>query len=424
MKSIRLGVAGGVLLALVLACGLPPPPSPEEEARNDAISAEAARQAEEAERAAVDARTTALEGWRERWEAAEASAREGELATARDLFENSEPPSECAGARAECTAFEEHSVEPIRARLRPWVDYAEHADGFERRLEEVEEMEGEEVARYLVLQAILSDEDTVPEGCPDTICTEERAREIERQRRRARPMQRRGRRALERHAAQYRADKAARMDQALTGTRIDGSVRAEGRGNTQLVLRYVLCGRPVAEAMFLENLRTFEQEGYTWVGCRSSFRRYGWDLNPPPLEEQNVLDLSRLGTATPTAQEPAGEACPPARAGRFGVATASERVSRTSMGDEWPLTVESGCAYCVRSAAFFVHGGRTYGLNGIALSDLPEIDPIWAYDPAGDRMHRRCLASAAREGYPVSDCNRLRVNIGPLLNRALRLCER
>ncbi|MEQ9078617.1 MAG: hypothetical protein RLP09_32425 [Sandaracinaceae bacterium] len=175
------------------------------------------------------------------------------------------------------------------------MSYADRADSLGERIDETRTADvTSDVARYLLLNGVLAEPDEVPAGCPDTICTRERARELQRQRRRARPYVRQGRRALQRHARSYREAKAERLDQALTGTRIDGTVRAEGQENERLVLRYALCSRPVAEAMFLESRATLEREGFEWVGCRSYFRRYGWDLSPPALEEQTIIDSSVL----------------------------------------------------------------------------------------------------------------------------------
>lgn len=78
-------------------------------------------------------------------------------------------------------------------------------------------------------------------------------------------------------------------------------------------------------------------------------------------------------------------------------------VTRADFGDEWPLTVEEGELACEADAVTFTTGGTTYGVNGLAIGrGHPEIDPIWADDPEG-------LVP--------------KINIGPLLQRGLELCE-
>ena len=61
-------------------------------------------------------------------------------------------------------------------------------------------------------------------------------------------------------------------------------------------------------------------------------------------------------------------------------------VSRTMLGDDWPLTVESGVLVCStamggEAVLFRATGGPLYTVNGTAQTyypDLPSIDPIWA----------------------------------------------
>jgi len=45
-----------------------------------------------------------------------------------------------------------------------------------------------------------------------------------------------------------------------------------------------------------------------------------------------------------------------------------KHVSAAEFGDSWPLTVEEGYVYSVRKAAVFETEGKTYGLNGTAIS--------------------------------------------------------
>ncbi len=71
------------------------------------------------------------------------------------------------------------------------------------------------------------------------------------------------------------------------------------------------------------------------------------------------------------------------------------------------LSVESGTLACEAGAVTFESDGVTYAVNGLAIGRAEEngwtdIDAIWVDDPS-------------IEG--------LKINIGPLLDRGLELCE-
>ncbi|WPD17984.1 DUF2511 domain-containing protein [Thermaerobacter composti] len=103
-------------------------------------------------------------------------------------------------------------------------------------------------------------------------------------------------------------------------------------------------------------------------------------------------------TTTPANQEP----------GQNETASSSHdealgtRISAEDLGEEWPLTVDSGYLRCDQQAVIFHHDGVDYAVNGTAKSrGLPPIDPIWADgDIAGTKK-----------------------DIGPLIQRGLTLCE-
>jgi hypothetical protein len=80
-------------------------------------------------------------------------------------------------------------------------------------------------------------------------------------------------------------------------------------------------------------------------------------------------------------------------------------VSKAGFGDSWPLTVDSGELACEGSAVTFkAPDGTTYAVNGTARgsTDLPEIDRIWAEAPG---------------------TMGLKINIGPLIDAGLELCD-
>ncbi len=84
------------------------------------------------------------------------------------------------------------------------------------------------------------------------------------------------------------------------------------------------------------------------------------------------------------------------------------QVSRSELGEEWPLTVDEGVLACDgkdgTGSATFTSGGTKYALNGLAKGkgDGIDIDPIWAPNP---------------------EVSGLKKDISPLIDRALALCE-
>jgi hypothetical protein len=85
----------------------------------------------------------------------------------------------------------------------------------------------------------------------------------------------------------------------------------------------------------------------------------------------------------------------------------------TTFGDEWPLTVPYAVVHCkeitvagriLQVATLDSPDGETYAANGTAKDhgDYADIDPIWAPDP---------------------DMAGLRINISPIIDAALALCD-
>jgi hypothetical protein len=79
-------------------------------------------------------------------------------------------------------------------------------------------------------------------------------------------------------------------------------------------------------------------------------------------------------------------------------------IRRSDLGDDWPLTVESGTLRCEGAGAvvFKAPDGTEYALNGLA-AEYPDIGPIWAADPTGQTS---------------------KLDIGPLITEGQRLCGR
>lgn len=90
-------------------------------------------------------------------------------------------------------------------------------------------------------------------------------------------------------------------------------------------------------------------------------------------------------------------------------AAAGERVvTKSDLGDRWPLTVDSGTLRCrpfrdnLQILTIEVDG-KIWAVNGTAIGQgFPEIDPIWKGNP---------------------EIPGARVNIGPLIDLAKSLCQ-
>jgi len=84
-------------------------------------------------------------------------------------------------------------------------------------------------------------------------------------------------------------------------------------------------------------------------------------------------------------------------------------VTSSGLGAAWPLTSPSARLECDPQSkgipvAVALVDGRRYALNGLAKHHgYPGIEPVWAHNPS----------------IPGT-----RKNIGPLIERALKLCER
>lgn len=140
--------------------------------------------------------------------------------------------------------------------------------------------------------------------------------------------------------------------------------------------------------------------------CLVSFCLIGvFAPKPPPRKAEAAPEIEAVEVAPATLPTPAPipqPACPLFDS-RWGLIE-GEHVGRDVMGDEWPLTVESGCLYCDQvSAVIFVHDGRTYGINGLPFPGRREVDPIWSDSPNPDWAGPK-------------------INIGPLLRRGLGVC--
>ncbi len=133
-----------------------------------------------------------------------------------------------------------------------------------------------------------------------------------------------------------------------------------------------------------------------------------------PAQEQRRLKAANASQRRWERQQrkcPEYAASPKQMPGPAGTEVPSLHVGCGDFG-EWPLTVKSGVLQCeeeivsslvVQRVTFTTPDGVTYAVNGHALdAGYPDIKPIWKKEPGGYG---------------------LRVNIGPLIDRGLRLCE-
>jgi hypothetical protein len=88
----------------------------------------------------------------------------------------------------------------------------------------------------------------------------------------------------------------------------------------------------------------------------------------------------------------------------------SARVRKSDLGDEWPLKVDEGILECSGARGVgevtFTAGGVTYAVNGLAkgTKKYKSIEPIWK-----DNVQ--------------SEVKGLKMSIGPLIHRGLKLCR-
>lgn len=110
------------------------------------------------------------------------------------------------------------------------------------------------------------------------------------------------------------------------------------------------------------------------------------------MPSRAVLAIAALGLVTACGAEsstpaPAARAASPAAevpAAPAATAAVPKQprgyVSRSTLGEAWPLTVEAGVVDCRNEFERIITvDGKTYAVNGIAEGQgYPEIDPIWA----------------------------------------------
>ena len=106
------------------------------------------------------------------------------------------------------------------------------------------------------------------------------------------------------------------------------------------------------------------------------------------------------------------------------VESTNERtITRDEFGHAWPFTVAEGELGCERGAVTFEARGTTYAVNGTAGSrGFDRIDPIWKYDDSLAEQYAEETDITLEEAIKALG-TRLRVNIGPIVDAGLELCD-
>ena len=276
----------------------------------DASAARARANRVRAQQHADARRTRALRRLSDAWKAAESELIErGDIEGATALLKGgsfsvgSATAEVCRGAWEHCRDYQRREITPVRTRIEAWVSYARRVDELERNLASAGDRTGP--TRYLLTRELLAAVQSPPHGCPSAVCSAERRQLVERQNRRLTTALRRGRRALHRLARVHRRSAARAMNVTLRQSGLPGSIRPTGPDATSLVWRGPSCSSRALES-FRETLPLLESAGFIWAGCKSSWARIGWDLQPPALESQATAFklLSAEGVSAPRGPPP------------------------------------------------------------------------------------------------------------------------
>ena len=96
----------------------------------------------------------------------------------------------------------------------------------------------------------------------------------------------------------------------------------------------------------------------------------------------------------------------------------NETIYKSEYGKHWPFTVSYGQLACsgVGSVTFTAHG-KTYAVNGLAMSDkkYSNIREIWKDDSESE--HAKYMLKQGRPDFVP------KISIGPIIDRGLKLCE-
>jgi len=95
-----------------------------------------------------------------------------------------------------------------------------------------------------------------------------------------------------------------------------------------------------------------------------------------------------------------------------------EVISASEYGSKWPFAVSSGRLECEGiGAVTFAVNGKTYAVNGLAMSDRKNanIHAIWKVDTDSD-VARYMTEQGRPDLVP-------RISIGPIIDRGLKLCK-
>lgn len=80
-------------------------------------------------------------------------------------------------------------------------------------------------------------------------------------------------------------------------------------------------------------------------------------------------------------------------------------ITEEDFGDSWPFTVAAGMLRCEDLEVTFESGGRTYAVNGRAITaGYPEIEPVWKLQGTDNELPLRMnISSITRAGLSLCD---------------------
>lgn len=109
----------------------------------------------------------------------------------------------------------------------------------------------------------------------------------------------------------------------------------------------------------------------------------------------------------------------------YALQVSAEVISEKDYGEKWPFTVGKGELACRNNAVTLAVDGTTYAINGAASAQgYKDITPIWREEPHSLEYAKKVAREEKKTLSEVQEqMGIMRVNISPVLNAGLALCE-